>query len=228
MAASRRTPTASVPGVGAAPRRLLEAIKLRGEATVAELATQGLARETVRDHLKLLGAHGLVERAGARRDGPGRPEIRYRLTHYGNLLFPQRHGEILRELVEYLEREGRDHLLEEFFDAWLRRKRAELLPRVEHLEGADRVREVAAILSEEGFLAEAAEGGPTGACLRLWHCPWRQLVEASQVPCRAEKLLVSDLLGQNLARQSFMPEGDPSCTYSIGGAAGPQTSPLGD
>lgn len=228
MVASRSKQTASFPGVSAAQRRLLEVIKHRGEATVAELAAQGLARETVRDHLKLLRARGLVERAGARRSGPGRPEILYRITHHGNQLFPQRHGQILRELVEYLEREGRDDVLEQFFDAWLHRKRDELVPRVEHLEGWEREREVAAILSKEGFLAEAAEGEPTGACLRLCHCPWRQLVEASQAPCRAEKRLVSDLLGRSLTRQAFIPDGDPVCSYSIGGAAGHQTSPLGD
>jgi len=228
MVASHSAQTASVPGISAAQRRLLKAIKHRGEATVAELATQGLARETVRDQLKPLRVGGLVERAGARRGEPGRPEILYRLTHQGDRLFPQRHGQILRELVEYLEQEGRDDLLEEFFDARLRRRRAELLPRVEHLEGTERAREVAAILSEEGFLAEAVEGGPTGACLRLCHCPWHQLVEASQVPCRSEKLLISDLLGRSLTRQTFIPDGDPVCTYAISDAAGHQTSPLGD
>lgn len=207
------------PGLGEAQRLLLGEIKRQGETTIAELAVTELARETIRDHLKALVAHRLVERTGVRRAGPGRPEVVYRLSAAGSRLFPQRHGQLLRELVEFLDAGGQHEVIEEFFEARTRRKREALSPRVRHLEGVERGQEVAAILSEDGFLAEAwREMGVEH--LRICHCPWRELVAVSRAPCRAEIRLVSDLLGQPLAREAFIPDGDLTCTYCVRTAAG--------
>jgi len=214
------------PGLGEAQRRLLGEIKHRGEATIFELAVTGLARETIRDHLKALEAFRLVQRAGLRRAGRGRPEVVYRLSPAGNRLFPQRHGQLLRELVEFLNAGGRHEVLEEFFEARNRRKHEALFPRVLDLEGSERVQEVAAILSEEGFVADAWE--ESGAeRLRLCHCPWRELVAVSRAPCRAEMSLVSELLGQRLTREAFIPAGDLTCTYCVGTAADDPPQPPG-
>jgi predicted ArsR family transcriptional regulator len=212
------------PGLGDPQRHLLAGLKRRGEATVEELRVAGLARETVRDHLKSLQARGLVERAGARRSGPGRPEVVYRLTGRGDELFPHRHGELLRELAEFLDDAGREGVLERFFQARGERKRREAGERLAGLEGEARRAEVAAFLSEQGFLAEVAEGGGAGERprLRLCHCPWRDLVAVSRVPCRAEIALVSELLGEPLTRESFIPDGDSSCTYTIGPVKAPE------
>jgi len=148
----------------------------------------------------------------------------YRLSAAGNGLFPQRHGHLLRELVEFLDAGGRHEVIEEFFEARTRRKREALFPRVRHLEGARRVQEVASILSEDGFLAEALrEKGVEH--LRIFHCPWRELVAVSRAPCRAEIRLVSDLLGQPLAREAFIPDGDLTCTYCVGTASDAQPQP---
>ena len=205
------------PGLGEAQRLVLGELKRRGEATVEELRVADLARETVRDHLKSLQGRGLVERAGSRRSGPGRPEVVYRLTGRGDELFPRRHGELLRELVEFLGEETGEEVLERFFDARTERKRRAALDRLDGLEGEARLAEVAAILSEEGFLAEALEPGEGGdGRLRLCHCPWSELVAVSRVPCRAELGLVSELLGTSLTRESFIPDGGASCTYRVG------------
>jgi len=184
----------------------------------------GFARETIRDHLKALEAFRLVDRTGLRRVGRGRPEVVYRLSPAGNRLFPQRHGQLLRELVEFLDAGGQHEVLEEFFEARTRRQRELLLPRVQDLEGSERVKEVAAIMSEEGFLADAWKQEGTEH-LRLFHCPWRELVAVSRAPCRAEMSLVSDLLDQRLTREAFIPAGDLTCTYCVGTNAGDLLQP---
>lgn len=204
------------PGLGESQKTILEMLLRGGEASLADLAASlELATETLRDHLKALGAKGLVERAGVRREGPGRPQVVYRLSNAGLDLFPQREGELLRELATFLQDSGNVHLLEAFFEARVERKREVLLRRVAHLEGAERAEEVARILSEEGFMAEI-EGTPTGPRLRLCHCPLREVVAVSHLPCRAEMTLVRELLGEPLHRVSFMPDGASTCTYSIG------------
>lgn len=209
------------PGLGESQRTILELLLRSGEATLADLAMSvDLATETVRDHLKALAAKGLVERAGVRREGPGRPHVRYRLSKAGVSLFPRREGELLRELAAFLQDTGNADLLESFFEARVRRKREVHSRRLAHLEGVDRIEEVARILSEEGFMAEIenSSGKPS---LRLCHCPLREVVAVSHLPCRAEMTLVRELLGESLCRVSFMPEGDSTCTYSIGETGAP-------
>lgn len=207
------------PGLGESQRTLLELLMRRGEATLADLeAGLDLATETLRNHLEALSAKGLVERAGVRRQGPGRPHVLYRLSTTGAELFPRREGELLRELATFLIDGGNEHLLEEFFAARVARKRELLRHRVAGLEGLERMEEVARILSEDGFVAEI-DSTPDGPMLRLCHCPLKAVVTASRLPCRAEMELVRELLGEALDRKTFIPDGDPDCSYSIGGGA---------
>jgi predicted ArsR family transcriptional regulator len=158
----------------------------------------------VRSHLQALVAQGLVERSGLLRSGPGRPRVRYRLTEKGDALFPRRDRELLRELAAYLLDSGHGALLEEFFTDRLRRKRAEAEARLADLPDEERLDGVAKLLCEDGFLAEVVRDA-SGRHLRLGHCPLRELVEISRLPCRAEMALVGELLGAELQRESFIP-----------------------
>lgn len=208
----RGTPRAA--GLGQSQRSILDVLKRRGSSTVPRIAEAlGLNVETVRDHLKALTKHGLVHREGRLRAGPGRPEIVYGLTVAAETLFPRREGEVLQELALYLRDTGNAAVLHAFFDRFVGSRREEAMARVEGLEGRARVDEAAAILSELGFMAEVEEV-EGGARLRLCHCPLRELVDVSKVPCRAEIGFVNELLGERPARQSYIPAGDASCSYA--------------
>ncbi len=211
------------PGLGASQRTLLELLKRRGEVTLAEVETgMEVARETVRSHLESLTAQHLIERAGVRRQGPGRPQVVYRLSAQGEALFPRREGEMLAELARYLLQSEHPELLEEFFAARTHLKRERLAQRMEGLEVGERLNEIARSLSTEGYLAEAELKGGEPIRLRLCHCPLRELVAVTHLPCRAEMKLAEELLGRPLDRIQFMPDGDASCTYAVA------SSPQGD
>lgn len=204
-------------GLGSSQRRALVLLKRGGEQSVGELATKlDLAAETVRGHLNALGGHGLVHRAGSRKQGPGRPEILYGLTDRAEALFPQEEGRLLRELTTFLTAEGHREALEAFFEAHVARQREDARSRVEGLSGRERLEEVAAVLTDEGFMAEIEETEDGEALLRLCHCPLKEMVAASRLPCQAEVAWIGDLLGEELTRRSWMPEGDRTCTYTIG------------
>jgi predicted ArsR family transcriptional regulator len=204
------------PGLGDSQRVLLGLLKRRGPTTIVELeAAAGLARESVRDHLRSLVAAGLVERAGLRRAGPGRPAAVYRLSLRGERLFPQREPELLRDMASFLLGQHQEELLERFLAQRARAKRAHLAERLAGLEGAARAQALAAILHEEGFLAEVEPVAGGRWLLRLCHCPLRELVAVTRLPCRSELTMVEELLGQPLRREEFMPDGGSSCTYSF-------------
>lgn len=219
-----------IPKLNGSQRAILDLVKYRGGGTVPGLADAlDLNVETVRGHVKGLVAEELLRREGTVREGPGRPEIVYRLTPAAERLFPRREAELLRRLAEHLRRSGHQPMLDGFFDEWIAEHRAEAMTRVANLSGRERLDEVASILSELGFMAIVDEGngareareavnGARGSDprLRLCHCPMRALVDATRTPCRAEVGLVGELLGRELVRESYIPAGDASCSYRIG------------
>lgn len=207
----------AVSGLGDSQRRALELLKRGGEQSVGELAGKlDLAPETVRGHMNALAGHGLVRRAGSRKGGPGRPEILYGLTDEAEAIFPHEEGRLLRELTAFLAEEGREDVLDAFFEARVARQRERVRARLEGLRGRERLDEVAAILSEEGFMAEIVESADAPPRLRLCHCPLKEMVSVSRLPCRAEVDWIREMVGEELARRTWMPDGDRTCTYAVG------------
>lgn len=207
------TPQAA-PILNARLRSLLDALKYRGRSTVPELALGlGLNVETVRDHLRTLERQDLVRRDGTLPQGRGRPEIVFILTPSAEALFPRREGEILQALTRYLLEREQAPLLRAFFRQYVADRREQGLARVAGLTGPERVREVARIMGEMGFMP-VLEGGE-GNGLRLCHCPMRELVDATDLPCREEIGLLQELLGEPLTRVAHMPNGDAACAYQV-------------
>lgn len=203
--------------LGHSQRDALEHLKRRGTSTVPALADDlGLNVETVRAHLRALQADGLVERVGRRRNGPGRPEVVYAPTGAADALFPNVEGSLLAELAAYLGRSGRGDVLDSFLEERLAARREASMRRLEGLDDDQRLDEVARILSEEGFMAVIAADDLGRRILRLCHCPMHNLVAATRAPCRVELGFVRELLGERLARVSYIPAGDASCSYRLG------------
>ncbi len=217
MAGRRRRPGLEAPGLGESRRAILSVLKRLGSATIPVLAERvGLNVETVRGHVKSLASQGLVRREGTRSSGPGRPEVVYALGDEAEKLFPRREAELLRGLASHLRESGHEEVLRSFFDRLIEARRGEALARVEDLEGRERLEEAASILSEQGFMAVVEDRGGH-ARLRLCHCPFRDLIEETTIPCRAEIGFVRELVGERLTRIRYMPTGDASCSYEAEG-----------
>lgn len=200
-----------------AQRPLLDEMKRLGSVTVPELAALlELNPETVREHLKGLEAEGYAERVGKRSRGRGRPEVVYALSESSERLYPRREGELLRGLAAHLAATGNEAVLTAFLEDYIGDRREKALARLEGLEGRARMDAVARILSEDGFMAEVRDGAD-GPELALCHCPVRDLVRATPVPCRLEVGYVRELLGRApLRRTAYIPAGDASCSYVVG------------
>lgn len=220
--ASNRPPGAAAdvraPGVSASQLRVLTSLKGAGAITVPVLAAElSLNIETIRHHLRSLERLGYVERRGTRKPGAGRPEVLFTLTDAGHRLFPDRQNELLAGLANHLEASGNGSLIDDFFDRWIDSRRPAAMERVKGLAGEARVREVAAIMSELGFMA-SAEVADGKARLHLCNCPMRDLVDASKAPCRAENALIRELLGERPSRLAYIPAGDATCSYELNAA----------
>jgi DeoR family suf operon transcriptional repressor len=135
-------------------RAILVALKKKGEARAEELAAElGITASAVRQQLGGLQGDGLVD-FDERRAGPGRPKHAYHLTEAADALFPRTYSELTNELLDYVAA-AQPGLVDELFEQ-RRRRRVECAK--ERLAGKsfdERVQELAAILDDDGYLAEA-------------------------------------------------------------------------
>jgi predicted ArsR family transcriptional regulator len=201
-------------GLGDTQRAVLLVLKRLGNATQSQVAREvPFAPATLREHLQSLVASGLVQRRGSRHGKPGRPEVVYALTDRGDALFPNRSPQVLRELIGHLTEQGYTRVLRRFFERRVAARRDAAVARVSGLSGSARVQEVARILSEEGFMAQVGTS-PREPMLRLCHCPIRDVVSITRTPCQFEQQLIAELLGHQVYRLEYMPNGDASCSYS--------------
>ncbi|HJS46569.1 MAG TPA: hypothetical protein VJ773_01145, partial [Gemmatimonadales bacterium] len=156
----------------------------------------------------------------------GRPTLLWTLARGAGPLFPETQGPVLADLVRTLVAEGAEPRIERFLRERLTARRAQVAGRLEGLTGPARLREVARILSEDGFLAEVEAKGKSGApVLRLCHCPVRDLVDATRIPCRLEVGYVAAMLQADLERLSWLPDGDAACRYAVSGERGEGSGP---
>lgn len=202
------------PGLGETQRNLLLALKQMGPSTVTALSAElGLAATTLRSQLQVLAAQGLVTREGRKFGKRGRPDVVFALGPEGERLFPRWEGQVMGELVRHLESRRREDVLDDFFASRAAIRCERLLPRVQGLRGVDRLREVARILTEEGFMARVDIGSDGRPVLHLCHCPIRGIVAETRVPCRFEEALLARLLDSPITRTDYLPDGGRACSY---------------
>ncbi len=203
--------------LSASKRTLLDLIKRQGSVSLDEAAeATGLARTTLREHLLKLEGEGLIGRVAERR-GRGRPSLRFHLTEHGNLLFPARDGALLHELLDFLKREDRWNLIETFFTGFWEKRLREAEHRLDALGPEDlggRMELLEAILREQGFMPEVQLGGEQ-IVIRECNCPFPDAVRQTRLPCRLEARFFEQLLQRAAQRVSYIPDGQPACTYTF-------------
>ena len=134
-------------------RRILEQIKRSGNATAEAIAAElSVTLSGARQTLTALEREGLLAHA-PERGGPGRPRHVYALTAAGDALFPRAYAELTNELLEYVEDED-PQLLERIFTRRAERRLQRARERTVGLSFPERVRVVANILDEDGYLAD--------------------------------------------------------------------------
>lgn len=199
---------------------LLEVIKREGECTVEKAVDSvELATTTVRQHLDRLEELDLVERS-SRAEGPGRPRLYYRLSRRGHALYPSQDGQVLSALLEHLAQRGHHRSIDSFFrDYW--DERHEAFQRRLEEQGLDsleeRLQALEEFLDEQGFEPRIEEGdGEFTIC--ECHCPMRSAVEATRLPCRLEAQFLKAVVGRDLERVAYIPDGANACRYTFSGS----------
>lgn len=200
---------------GSTRSRILEALRRRGPATLQQLAAEvGITRMGVHQHLKALveSAFVQVERV---RNGVGRPRHRYTLTEAANDLFPRRYDELSQGLIRDVRAVGGEPLLDRVFQERCDRLEREYRARVDGKPLRERVRAVAEILEENGYMADWQQVDDATFVIREHNCAICDVAKSNDVACRYELVLLKRLLGADVRRDRHMASGDAVCAYTI-------------
>jgi predicted ArsR family transcriptional regulator len=200
--------------------RILYLLKSKGPQTAAQLAKRlGVTAMAVRQHLYRFYRDGLVEFADQRRP-VGRPVRVWRLTERAAARFPESHAELTLEMIAAVRatfgEEGLDRLLAE-------RTRLQLRAYRERIRAAgagsleSRVRVLAAIRREQGYMAECVTRADGSLLLRENHCPICVAAKSCQGLCREELGLFRAVLGTrtHVERTDHILAGASRCAYVI-------------
>lgn len=202
-------------GLQGTRRQLLEVLKRRGEARAEELAEAlDVTVSAARQHLAALQGAGLVAHREVK-GAPGRPKHVYHLTPAAEEQFPKAYDRFAVELVELVGEEAPE-LLPRLFA----QRQAIRLTRVRaRLEGKSfdaRVREVAAILDEDGYLTAVEQLDDGSYVLQEHNCAILGVAQLTQMPCAAEIDFLRDVLPDaSVERVAHMLGGQHRCAYRI-------------
>lgn len=215
------------PGSPSALRReILVRLRRDGPASPDQLAGAiGASRTGVLQQLRALEATGFVSRQTVRH-GVGRPRHLYDITDEAQELFPANYGALAAGLLTAIDAVGGEALVEQVFIARRRqigdRVRRELHDRVgARASLAERVRELAVLQDEQGYLANAVIGSDGTIRLREHNCAILDVARGTRAACDAELDLFREVLGADVVRETHIASGDRCCSYRIVEASPP-------
>lgn len=198
---------------------LLDLMKRNGELSL-DLAEEklSLAKTTLRQHLLALEGQGLIQRK-YERAGQGRPRVVFELASEGQNLYPTQEPKLLRELLEHLKAAGQQRVIQDFFERYWAQREAgfkELLATkgVNKADFETRLETLRELLEAEGFMPQIELGSKRQFTVRECNCPFREVISATQLPCRLELEFIRRALKSKVNRAGYIPAGDKACTYS--------------
>lgn len=196
-------------------RTLLNALKKAGELAVEPLAeTAGLTVSAVRQQLTALQRDGLVA-VGEKRGGAGRPRHLYRLTAAADALYPRAYAELTNELLDYVGQSDPE-LVEAIFDRRRQRRIAGARARLQNGTFPEKMAELARILDEDGYLAEAVANENGTFTIVEHNCAILGIALRYGQACGSELEFIRTVLPQaHVERTAHMVTGASHCSYLV-------------
>jgi predicted ArsR family transcriptional regulator len=199
-------------------RAVIDHLKLEGPQDAEALAANiGVSAMAVRQHLYTLEGERLVTYEEEPRP-LGRPAKLWRLTPAADKFFPDGHQDLtlglLAAMREAFGPQGLEKLLE------LRSAEQTDLYRKRVPEGGglgERLEALAALRSEEGYMAEVQTAGPDTFLLVENHCPICSAAKVCQGLCAAELSVFQAVLGDGveIERSDHILAGARRCAYRV-------------
>jgi predicted ArsR family transcriptional regulator len=198
-------------------KKLLYYLKVMQQAGLEELSkAMKISRMGVHKHLTLLQKRGLIESVETR-GNVGRPRMMYQLTSQSKTIFPKSYSAIATHAIDFIER----NMGKEAVEKVLRERQSELFDeyykRLKNLEFDKRVKELAGIRDEEGYIAESKKNPKKNGThvILEYNCPIIHIAENHWEACSTEAELFEKLLGAEVETTHRAAKGDLVCKFLI-------------
>lgn len=195
-------------------RSILNFIRERGQATVAELAESvGLSPVSVHYHLNRMERDGLVK-AEPLRQGVGRPKYVFTLADAAMELFPQSNHRLADRLLDALQTQLTEQQIQAIFNRMVEDIAAEHDDSFKTKPLEDKIEALVAMLGEEGFFSRVERVGQDFRVTQCG-CPYQYVAARHPNVCAIDLQLMSATLGTDVERGSWMLKGDSVCTFHV-------------
>jgi len=198
-------------------RAIVKLLKTEGALDSSRLARHlRLTPMAVRQHLYALQREKLVT-AEERPVPLGRPAKHWQLTAEANRLFPDAYAELTLALVGAVGTAFGPAGVQRVLESRCASQRADYLSRIPSSAPLDeKLRELARIRTEEGYMAEVTRDGD-GFLFVERHCPICAAASACQGFCATELDLFRAVLGRGVRveRTEHIIAGDRRCVYRV-------------
>jgi predicted ArsR family transcriptional regulator len=196
-------------------QQILEYLQRHGRGTVKELGSLlGLTSTGIRQHLTVLERDGLVE-AREERGRVGRPTLVYSITGKADSLFPKTYDLLAGVLLEEIRASEGNDKLQKLLKQVARRL---ALPYEERMRGKDlahRVKETAAVLEEQGCMADWGQDENGAFFIDEYSCPFPKIAETDRAVCALHVEFVGILSGGDARLTRSLLRGERACTYRV-------------
>ena len=194
-------------------RQMLDFIRQHGAVTISALiAEMGVTATAVRQRIQRLTDEGLIERK-AEKIGRGRPNHRYSLTEKGEQSagnnFSDMASILWDEINSVSDPEIRLGLLKRIAGRFVERYRGD----VSGDTLSERMKSLAGLMGERQipFTVDESKSLPVLSALA---CPYPELAKADRGVCTMEKLMLSEILGENVRLSECRLDGGTCCTFT--------------
>lgn len=198
--------------------RILRLLKTHGPQSTAALAESlGVSAEAIRQQVQKLLDEVLIAGEPQRGTGAGRPRQLWSLTATGHARFPDAHAQLAVDLIQSVRALFGEAGVDKLVDARRDDNRRNYLQAIGTARTlADRVRRLAAIREQEGYMARAEKDGRDWLLIED-HCPICSAARACQGFCRAELELFQEVMGEeaSVKREQHLLAGARRCVYRI-------------
>jgi predicted ArsR family transcriptional regulator len=194
-------------------KAMLDILRRNGAVTISVLvAEMGVTATAVRQRLQRLMAGGLIERQ-AENKGRGRPNHRYSLTEKGE----RSAGTNFADMADVLWDEIKSVADPQIRRGLLKRIAGRLAARYRNEVGGEtlgeRMTALAGVMGERDipFQVEQSGGLPVLSALA---CPYPELAMRDRSVCTMEKMMLSEILGENVRLSECRLDGATCCTFT--------------
>lgn len=209
-------PVATVENILKASRcAIIELLKINGAMGAEQLARElDVSKVCVRRHLSLLESDGLIRYEQERRER-GRPRYLYRLTDKAACLFPRSYDEFAKDVLAQVQKSFGEKGVLKVLSGRADEMIQQLSLEFKGLNFDERVRRLAEVVSEKGYLAEVRRLKDGSYRLRQRNCPTESVAVSHPQVCQEELRVYRESLGCEVRRECRIADGAQMCEYRI-------------